>query len=343
MSFAVNEKLDEVLSQYQVNVLDIKNESYKGKKGVWWIKTDKGMKILKKISCSEETIRFLLDAVRHLSSKGVNLPEVHKTKDGREYVCIGESCYTLTEAIEGRNPVYSAPADMELVATSLAKFHKCSEGFFPAEGTKPKYHLGLWIEDYKRQFEEIRSFYRREQESGNPDEIGRIVLKEFPFFAGRAEKAIEGLNGKEYKEWTKAASKTGCLCHQDYAAGNLLISPDGRLYVLDTDSLTVDIAARDIRKLLNKVMKKKGKWDTDKFKRILEYYQSVNPLSADQWKVAILDLLYPHLFFGAVSKYYYKRDKEWTKEKYRARIAEMAEFEKASTDLLENCKPLLPV
>ena len=62
------------------------------------------MRILKKVSNSEETLKYILDAVRHLSNNGVNLPKVHKAKDEAEYVKIGETCYVLTDAIEGRNP-----------------------------------------------------------------------------------------------------------------------------------------------------------------------------------------------------------------------------------------------
>jgi Ser/Thr protein kinase RdoA (MazF antagonist) len=46
------------------------------------------------------------------------------------------------------------------------------------------------------------------------------------------------------------------LCHQDYAAENLAIGSDGKLYVFDMDSLTVDVPIRDMWKILNKVMKK---------------------------------------------------------------------------------------
>ena len=42
------ENINSILSQYNINVLNIKNECDKGKKAVWWIKTTGGDKILKK-------------------------------------------------------------------------------------------------------------------------------------------------------------------------------------------------------------------------------------------------------------------------------------------------------
>lgn len=337
-----NEPLDVVLSNYEIKVLDIRNESYKGKKGVWWVNTTGGMKILKKISNSEETLKFIMDAIRHLSANGIHLPHVNKTMEGMDYARINGTCYVLTDAITGKNPAYTSPDELRLISGELARFHKASEGFHPAAGTKPKYHLGLWIEDYTEQLEDINMFYKDELQKTEHSPINSIILKEFPHFYERSLKAIEGLRGPEYAEWVKYAEKAGCLCHQDFAAGNLLVTPEKLLYVLDTDSLTVDIPARDIRKLLNKIMKKAGKWDLSLARKILGFYQEKNPLSVSQWQVVKLDLMFPHLFLGAVNKFYYKRDKEWTEEKYMRRIMEMSAFEKTVEPILEDFNSIIP-
>jgi spore coat-associated protein S len=105
----------------------------------------------------------------------------------------------------------------------------------------------------------------------------------------------------------------------------------------------VDIAARDIRKLLNKVMKKEGRWNIELAGSILRYYQAKSPLTPAQWEVVRLDLMFPHLFVGAVNKYYYQRDKEWSDEKYMKRIREMAEFEKTIGPVLDNFRSIIPV
>lgn len=340
---AMQEPLENVLARYPYKISDIRGESYKGKKGVWWITTNEGVKILKKVSNSEQTLQFILDAVRHLTANGIDLPGVNLTKDGKEYVCLEEVCYVLTEAIDGKNPNYGSAEELALIARSLGRFHRASKGFHPSPVTKPKYHLGLWIEDYTEQLTDIKSYYESECLKKTRDAIGNAVVNSFPGFYERAQKAIEGLRGHEYADWTQEAEKAGCLCHQDYAAGNLILTPKGRLFVLDTDSITVDIAARDIRKLLNKVMKKMGKWDMETTRRILKQYQSENPLTASQWEVVRLDLLFPHLFLGAVNKFIYKRDQDWSNEKYLERINEMTEFEKSAMPVLKDFKSVIPV
>lgn len=338
-----NEPLEAVLSNYPIKVTAIRNESYKEKKGVWWIQTDEGMRILKKISNSEETLRYILDAVRHLNKNGVRLPRVYSTTDGREYAVTGNSCYVMTQAIEGRNPSYYVKDELALIVKELAKFHQASKGFQPLAGTKPKNHLGLWVEDYQGQLEDIYSFYNKDLEKTDRAEINDTIVREFPYFKKRAQEAIDGLKGDGFSSWVAECQKAGCLCHQDFAAGNLIITPSGALYVLDTDSLTLDIPARDIRKLLNKIMRKAGQWDIELTKQILRYYQDINPLTPSQWEVVKLDLMYPHLFIGAVNKFYYKRDKEWSPEKYLKKIVETAAFEKTIEPVLNRFHTIIPV
>lgn len=339
----VHEPLEEVLMHYPLTVLDIRNESYKEKKGVWWVRTTSGMKILKKISNSEQTLRFILDAVRHLRNNGVLLPEVNRTSDGSEYVNIEGTCFVLTDAVEGKNPSYSSPEEMALIASTLADFHRASEGFRPAEGTKPKYHLGTWPEVYSERLEDMRSYYDSLLMKSSLDAIESVIANEFPYYYERGKRAIEGLKGNDYMNWSQKAESKGSLCHQDFAAGNLLLTDGKKLCVIDTDSITIDIAARDIRKLLNKVMKKSGKWNAELAAAILHNYQARNPLTPSQWEVVKLDLLFPHLFLGAVNKYFYKRDKEWSYEKYLKRIREMAAFEKTAEPVLEDFGRIAPI
>lgn len=335
------EPLNLVLSNYDFEVQAIKNESYKEKKGVWWIQTPKGYKILKKVSFSEATLKYILEAVRHLKKNGICIPGIVKTKDGSEYAVFDGICYVISEAIEGRNPNYSSSAELEKIVAELAKFHKASIGFFPVSDSKPKHHLGTWIEDYSQQIDDMYSFYQNESFLKENESIGKLIKKEFPYFNERARKAIDVLKGHEYKEWVENAGKNGCLCHQDFAAGNLILNPSGKLFVLDTDSITIDIPARDIRKLFNKVMKKAGKWDMGLTRNVISYYQAENPLTQSQWNVVKMDLLFPHLFIGAMNKYCYKRDKEWSSEKYFQRIREMSEFEKTITPILDNFEKLI--
>ena len=89
-------------------------------------------------------------------------------------------------------------------------------------------------------------------------------------------------------------------------------------------------------------MKRIGKWDIELTKKIFKIYQAENPLEVSEWKVVLYDLMFPHLFLGAINKYYYQRDKDWTEDKYFKRIKEMSTFEKTLEPIITNFDNIIP-
>lgn len=336
------EPLELVLSNYDIKVQSTRSETYKEKKAVWWIDTDKGLMVLKKISNSEQTLKFTISAIKHLSENGVHLPPIIKTTDGMDYTAADGACYVLGGAVKGKNPSYDSAKELEIIIKGLAGFHAASRGFKVLPDTKPKSHLGKWEEDLTAQLEDMRDFYNREVSAGGFNQLGKFIIAEFPYFYQKAISAIDSLRAGDYAAWVEKARLEGALCHQDFAAGNLILNPSGILYILDTDGITIDIPARDLRKILNKIMKKNGKWDFELAKKIFKTYQSVNPLQPSEWRVVLTDIKFPHLFLGAMNKYYYRRDKEWPEEKYFSRIKEMCAFEKTIEPFSDNFETLIP-
>ncbi len=328
------EPIDEVLNQYPYSVNGIRTESYKQKKGVWWVDTTSGMKILKKHPNSESMLLFILAAVSHLQENGILIPNVCKTSKGRLYVTVDDTCFILTDAVEGVNPAYNKPEELKALVREMARFHSASAGFAPPKESKVRRHLGSWIEDYGADIGRLKNQYAEELQKNEHGAFGGMILEVFPLFLNRMEDTMKGLSGIEYTAWVKKVSANGGLCHQDFAAGNILLNPSGKVYILDTDSLTIELPARDIRKLLNKVMKKNGKWDAALLKQVMSWYQQENPLTADEWAVVKMDLSFPHLFMGMMDKYYRRREKEWTEGKYISRLGEMIAVERSKEGVM---------
>jgi spore coat-associated protein S len=329
------EPLKEVLEKYPYTVKGIRTESYKQKKGVWWVETTSGMKILKKHPNSEPMLQFLLSAINHLQNNGIYIPIVNEAIDGSLYVKIGETCFILIDAIEGVNPDYKKPEELHTLVRELGRFHLSSVGFIPPDESKVRQHLGNWRQDFSADASRLKDFYSEEKNKTSHKEFGEVVLTVFPSFLQRMEAAITGLDGPEYAAWVNKIAVNGGLCHQDFAAGNILLNAAGRVYILDTDSLTIDLPARDIRKLLNKVMKKNGKWEPELMEAVIRAYQQANPLTADEWGVLKLDLTFPHLFAGIMDKYYRQREKDWTESKYLSRLKEMIAVERSLEEVLK--------
>lgn len=336
------EDIMNVIKEYDIDIIDIKNLSFKGKKGVWWISTPNNYLVLKKHSNSYKTIKFMIAAVEHLQYRGVFIPKIMRTRKGEKFAFINNICYVVSEAIIGASPDFKSSEGIKIIIQELANFHAASKGFKLPENCKPKMHLGCWKKKYEKQMDKLKGYYDVEKSNINHSEFGKYLLSEFPYFYNRMKISMSEYEKSNYMKWIDEAKNIGCLCHQDFTAKNLIQTDSGDIYVIDTDAICIDIPIRDIRKILNKIVKNQGKWDIEIVKNILKWYHMKNPLEVWQWNVLKPTLIYPHLFAGIVSKYYEKRDMNMTEENYLTRLEKMIKIQKSIEPITENFHDIIP-
>lgn len=310
--------LREVMARYPVTVRGVFVENSKDRKAVWQVFTDQGMKSLKKLPPDEGRMEFILAARKHLARGGVNFPEIVRTVDGAAYAEHHGSYYFLTEWILGKVPDYDVLAELEAMVRALACFHKASAGFVPPRGSTVPTELGGWPAQYRKKLQEIADFRKIAAESPG-DSFTKMFLESVDHFESRIEKCLDLLAAGRYEAWVREVDRDKSLCHQDFAAGNLSLS-GGKIYVFDLDGLTIDLPGRDIRKILNKVLKKRPSWDPELARLMLKWYQAVNPLDRDKLHVTLVDSLFPHLFCGTANKYFLDREPDWSSEKFLAKL-----------------------
>ncbi|WP_243298383.1 CotS family spore coat protein [Bacillus litorisediminis] len=326
-----------VISQYPLKVETIYLLSYKGKKAVWSIATeDQGEVIMKKLPMQENDIKFMIHAIDYLRDRGIHTPGVYKTLSGEGYVVHDGEYFVVFESVYGRNPEYEIEEDMRMIMRGMASFHKASKGIESPTGEFPSFLLTEWKDEMERRYQRLVNWKEEKTKLAEKNAIDKLFLKYVDTFLAQAEKALTMLDNPYYEKWVEETKINKTLCHQDYASGNLVIGSDNNLYVFDMDSLTVELPIRDIRKILNKVMKKQTAWDLEKFKRMMKYYQEVNPLTIEQYQILAADLQFPHLFYGQVSKYYEGRDAKWPLRKHFERIKEMTATEISKDAVLQS-------
>lgn len=335
------EDLKKVLDNYDIEVLGIRNENYKVKKGVWWIQTPMDKKILKKNSIPGERLDFIIAAIEYLCQRGINMPKIIESRNGSKYINLDGSNYILNEAIKGKAPSSKTKEGLEKIIKELAKFHMASKGFLPPEGCKPNILLGTWYEKSKKKMNKLKEYYEQEKTKSTHSEFGNMILREFPYFYDKMECSLSAENKSMYDRWVNEVKNTSYLVHQDFIDGNLIMTESGDIYVLDPDSLAIELPTKDIRKFLNKIMKKRGSWDMQLTKDIIKWYQEVNPLEKWQWHILKSTIMYPHLFAGIMSKYYQKREETWTENKYVSKLKSIVSTEKSKEIIIDNFQRII--
>lgn len=97
-------------------------------------------------------------------------------------------CFTITDAIKGSTPSYDSPKELAMIVKELAKFHKASAGFRVLEDTKPKEHLGTWIEDYTKMLEDMSEVYKMKFNPAERPQLVRPLLQSYLTFLKEGKK-----------------------------------------------------------------------------------------------------------------------------------------------------------
>ena len=100
--------------------------------------------------------------------------------------------------------------------------------------------------------------------------------------------------------------------------------------VIDLDSVTYDLPARDLRKIIGKRMMKLNDYSIKNIETILKFYETNTVLSPDHREVLKIDLMFPHWFFGLI-KSIHKSDEAISSDK----ISSIAKFEQNKFSVLQ--------
>lgn len=326
------ELLHDVLLEYglaDAQVLELRD---KGKKTVWQVNSGGRNMVLKKMPTSVSQTRFIADAAGHLISAGVRVPKIVRTKSQEYFVSVENLAYILMEWADGKKPDFTR--DTESILSSLAAFHRGSVGFNQSPGYNRHLHLGTWPDSYQKKKNQLQTYAIHACTRRDKDKFSKIFLQNFELAFKKIDRAIKTLEKSYYREWVELAQTQGCLCHQDFTPKNLRMQRDGGITVFDLDSITVDIPARDLRKIFNKFLKKEGDRKLKTLKLMVSAYQAEYPLTKGQWEVVAADLFFPHLFYGIVDKYYLNRAPDWSPGKYVEKLQQSIVAENSKEEVI---------
>ena len=133
-----------MMREYEIErQFDIKIESIKANKGIYYVKSNKGERCLKKINYGPQKLLFVYGAKEHLISNGFsNIDRYYLNIENEPYAVVNEDIYTLSEWIEGRDCDFHNIEEVKLAAKTLASMHEASKGYDPPENSKLKSDLG---------------------------------------------------------------------------------------------------------------------------------------------------------------------------------------------------------
>ena len=283
---------------------NIKIETLKPNKGVYYVKTNKGEKCLKRINYGAQKLLFVYGAKEHLMNNGFsNVDKFHLNIEGEPYAIVNEDLYTLSEWIEGKECDFHDIEEVKKAATTLAKLHKASKGYDPPENSKLKSDLGRWphlMEKRIKALDKMRDMIRKRSNKTNFD---LAYIKSVDFYKDLGKRALSTLNNSEYLNICELTENEKSFCHHDFTYHNIILNEES-VCVIDFDYCKREVRAYDISNFMTKVLKR-VEWNFEFAKEIIEAYNEIYSLKDNEYKVIFAYLVFPQRYWRLANRYYY--------------------------------------
>jgi CotS family spore coat protein len=318
---------------------DIKIENIKPNKGVYLLKTDKGLKCLKKINYGTQKLLFVYGAKEHLMKNG--FPRVDRycvNTEGNPYALVNEDIYTLSGWIDGRECDFKIKDDLVNAAKSLAHMHIASKGYEPPENSKLKTDLGRWpslMEKRVRSLDKMRDMGRKK---GNKGSFDLNYTKTVQFYKDLGKRAINVLDSSMYMNLCRITEEEKGFCHHDFTYHNIIIDKEDNVNVIDFDYCKREIRTYDISAFMIKVLKRVN-WDIEHAQLIIDSYNDVSPLKEEEYRVLFAFLLFPQRFWRLSNRYYYN-EVNWPSNTFNNKLEDLISEQEIYTKFIDNFKML---
>lgn len=316
---------------------DIEIESIKPNKGVYLLKTNKGMRCLKKINYGTQKLLFVYGAKEHLIQKGFTKVDKYCLNiEGNPYATVNDDFYTLSEWIEGRECDFHNKEELQKAAQNLAEMHQASKGYDPPENSKLKTDLGRWphlMDKRIKSFEKMREMARKRNVKSSFD---LCYIKSVGFYKDLGKRAMAVLEDSEYMEICRITEEDKSFCHHDYTYHNIIIDTEENYNIIDFDYCKKEVRAYDLSAFMIKVLKRVD-WDMEYAQLIIDAYNEVTTLSTDEYRLLYAFFLFPQRFWRLSNRYYYN-EVNWAPTTFNNKINDLIEEQENYMRFIEEFK-----
>lgn len=309
---------------------------------VFILDTDKGDKVLKKVSYSTARLEFINYGIEFIKNNNFyRIFEFEKSKNKLIYVTWKNDIYCIMNLVQGRECEYSNPVDVMLTSRALAELHTASLGLINDETfemllaqNKEQNLCGKMIDNFKEKLRKLMYFKSIVTLYENKNEFDNIFLANEEYYEESIKQSIKILEQSEYYNLCREKEKIA-FCHHDLAHHNILINKE-EVYFLDFDYAVLDLKVHDICNFINKAIKNFA-FDMEKCQNILNDYTKVNKLNHDELVVLYGMLSFPEDFYS-IARDYYTRKKQWSEEIFLSRLNTKVQYKEDREVFLEEFK-----
>jgi len=319
-----------IMEKYKVKVVDIVKA-----RSAYKIITTQGLICLKRMHHGKYKAANGSRLVEELRNNNFDFTAKYiKTTDGNLYVKSNKLVFYATEWIDGEECDLSSMEEVIACTKLLSKFHQATSKI-DTERLKIRNNLKNWPKVFNDNLRELEKYKKTIERKKIKNEFDSLYYNHIDGFYNRGLIALKYLNNTEYYKLSKEANEKKTICHDSFYYQNIIKKNDN-YYIIDLDSIIIDLHVNDLGKFIRRLMfKKEFQWNFEKAREIIEAYMTINPLTKNELEVMLALIIFPHNFWKLGKKRYIKY-KNWTEAKYMHKLNKLIDSDELQQNFLIN-------
>jgi spore coat protein I len=314
--------------------------SYKPLRAVYIAETNKGPIVVKETDRDPDKLLYIHGMKEYLYEKGfANVDRYEIAQNGLPFIIQDNRIFVVEKVIEGRECSFTNLFDREGAVLALAELHKKGKGYEAPTGAYKRENYGRWDSSYLKKIDYILNLKDTVKKKKKKDFFDKMFLQDVDFMVDMAWQAYDTLKSSDYQSICKKAKKEKWICHHDYTYHNIIIGKNNEVSVIDFDYSCHELPIYDLANYILKALKRFS-FDIDMALRILNLYDSVQPISKEDLQLMQAIFEFPQRFWR-ISERYYEKKTDWTEDGFLNKYEDVYIFREYITDFTRDFRKLI--
>ncbi|MBR1442710.1 MAG: CotS family spore coat protein [Firmicutes bacterium] len=314
----------EEINEQILSAFGLKLKSFRKSKYMYICRTDKGTRVLRSVSVSEDKINTIHTIKEHLFRKGFsNLARYCLCEQGTPFFDSPDgTIYVMTEHLPYPEIDITDRNDIRKTVRTIAYFHKLS-CFSDIDDSL--YESESLTEELERKAKRLKTLKKFASNQKHLSDFDVSFIKSFDTYYSDAVDSLSVIYSSSPDDIAKKAREMKMICHNELKEDNILKAPE-KLFITNFDRISFENSILDLSQFILRYIRKHG----DNYLsagEILDIYNSVNQLTENDINILYALLKFPSRYINICENYYTKK-RTWTPSGVTSRFTQLIEMKK---------------
>ena len=288
----------ELTSQYDLNI-----KKYQYVRSNYYLETNKGRFVLRKVDLTKEQLGFSYEVDTHLSRCNFdNISKIYATKKKMPYSTLGEEVYIMQDYRPCEETDFKDYSDLRGIIMALADFHRLAVSVNSKIREPEKIKIRNIYEYYMKRQAENYKLKRNITALKQKSSFELMFLEDCEVYRGLEEIALSGIDDDLACRLIQEVVDTKSIGHRDFTYHTVGKKEEDEYIISQIDVCNYDIQILDLAQILSKIMQK-NEWDKELLFKLIKEYDSKRTISKDEMSLLKFMIIYPEKYNSICFKY----------------------------------------